>query len=318
MRSTRTARAILGNRLLAQFKESLRDQDLSPVTVRGYRHDLERFRAWLGQHDSLKKGGVSEGAVPLDRITAVDLVNYRQHLIRAEGLQATTINRKVQALKKLFRWARESGRIKQDVSVDLQFMKVGQRLRPPALSESETQALLRAAGQTRHGLAKRNYALVTLLLESGLRVSEVCALLLGDLNLRDRSGRVRVREGKGRKQREVPLNSNARRALRLYLAPRKHSQAEDYVFLSERGGKPLALRTVEATLAELGHRAHIRRLSVTPHLMRHTFAQRYLKHNPGKLVELAALLGHESLDTTAIYTRPTAEQLAASLEKAQR
>jgi site-specific recombinase XerD len=224
----------------------------------------------------------------------------------------------VQALKKLFRWARESGRVKQDVSIDLQFMKVGQRLRPPALSESETQALLRAAGQTRHGLAKRNYALVTLLLESGLRVSEVCALQLGDLNLRDRSGRVRVGEGQGCKQRDVPLNSNARRALRLYLANREHPKPEDYVFLSERGGKPLALRTVEATLAELGRRAHIRRLPVTPNLMRHTFAQQYLKHNPGKLVELAALLGHESLDTTAIYTRPTAEQLAASREKAQR
>jgi site-specific recombinase XerD len=80
----------------------------------------------------------------------------------------------------------------------------------------------------------------------------------------------------------------------------------------------VALRTVEAMIAQLGQRARIRRLAVTPHLMRHTFAQRYLKHNPGQLVELAALLGHESLDTTALYTRPTAEQLEASVEKAQR
>ena len=122
----------------------------------------------------------------------------------------------------------------------------------------------------------------------------------------------------GRKAREVPLNSNARRALRLYLQGREHPQPEDHVFLSERGGKPLALRTVQATLAELGRRARIRRLPVTPHLMRHTFAQRYLQHNPGKLVELATLLGHESLDTTAIYTRPTAEQLAVSRERSQR
>jgi integrase/recombinase XerC len=203
------------------------------------------------------------------------------------------------------------------VSADLRFLQLGQRLRPPALTEAEVQALLRAAGQTGHGLAKRNYALVTLFLESGLRVSEVCPLRLGDLNLRDRSGRVRVPEGKGRKEREIPLNSSARRALRLYLANREHAQPEDYVFLSERGGKPLALRTVEATLAKLGQRARIRRLPVTPHLLRHTFAQRYLRHNPGKLVELATLLGHESLDTTALYTRPTAEQLAASLEKGQ-
>jgi len=202
--------------------------------------------------------------------------------------------------------------------VDLRFLPLGPRLRPPGLTAPEVQALLRAAGETRHGLAKRNYALVTLLVETGLRVGEVCQLRRGDLEVHDRSGRVRVREGKGRKAREVPLNSNARRGLRLYLADRPKPQPEDPVFLSERGGKPLALRTVQATIAELGQRAHIRRLPVTPHLMRHTFALRYLKHNPGELLELATLLGHESLDTTALYARPTVEQLAARVERSQR
>jgi site-specific recombinase XerD len=105
--------------------------------------------------------------------------------------------------------------------------------------------------------------------------------------------------------------------LRLNLADRPEPHPEDPVFLSERGGKPLALRTVQATIAELGQRAHIRRLPVTPHLMRHTFALRYLKHNPGELLELATLLGHESLDTTALYARPTVEQLAAGVERSQ-
>jgi integrase/recombinase XerC len=313
MRSIRANRALLADPLLGDFGQSLQSQDLSPVTARGYRHDLERFRAWIEQ-----SRGTPSGTLPIVRITAVDLINYRQHLVRTQRLEATTINRKIQALKKLFRWARQAGHVASDVSADLRFLPLGQRLRPPRLTESEVQALLRAAGQTRHGLAKRNYALVTLLVESGLRVGEVCQLRVGDLNVRDRSGQVKVREGNGRKEREVPLNSNARRALRLYLQGREHPQPEDHVFLSERGGKPLALRTVQATLAELGRRARIRRLPVTPHLMRHTFAQRYLQHNPGKLVELATLLGHDSLDTTAIYTRPTAEQLAVSAERSQR
>jgi site-specific recombinase XerD len=309
MRSIRSTSAILGDLLFGDFARRLAEQDLSPVTARGYRHDLDRFRRWIEEHG---------GAILLGRITAVDLINYRQHLVRAERLQATTINRKIQALKKLFRWAREAGHVKTDVSADLRFLPLGQRLRPPGLTESEVQALLRAAGQTRHGLAKRNYALVTLLVETGLRVGEVCQLRRLDLDVRDRSGQVQVREGKGRKERKVPLNSNARRALRLYLADRSQPQPEDYVFLSERGGKPLALRTVQATLAELGQRASIRRLSVTPHLMRHTFALRYLNQNPGKLVELATLLGHESLDTTMLYVRPTAEQLVASVERSRR
>lgn len=309
MRSIRAARAILGDALLGDFERRLAELDLSPVTARGYRHDLDRFRRWIEEH---------RGAIPLDQITGVDLINYRQHLVRSERLQATTINRKIQALKKLFRWARESGHIKTEVSEDLRFLPLGQRLRPPGLTESEVQALCRAAGQTRHGLAKRNYALVTLLVETGLRVGEVCQLQRGDLDVRDRSGEVQVRQGKGRKERTVPLNSNVRRALRLYLADRPQPQPEEFVFLSERGGKPLALRTVQATLAELGQRAGIRRLPVTPHLMRHTFALRYLAHNPGKLVELATLLGHESLDTTMLYARPTAEQLVASVERSRR
>jgi site-specific recombinase XerD len=81
------------------------------VTARGYRHDLDRFRQWM-EHG---RGAAGDG-VPLGRITAVDLINYRQHLVRVERLEATTINRKVQALKKLFRWAREGGQVKTNIS----------------------------------------------------------------------------------------------------------------------------------------------------------------------------------------------------------
>jgi site-specific recombinase XerD len=199
MRSIRLAPAILGEDLFLEFARELAARDLSPVTARGYLHDLGRFREWVAG----SRGG-SAKSVPLHRITAVDLINYRQHLVRTERLEATTINRKVQALKKLFRWARESGQVKSDVSVDLRFLPLGKRMRPPSLTGAEVQALLRAAGQTRHGLAKRNYALVMLLLESGLRVGELCQLRTGDLEMHDRSGRVRVCEGKGRKAREVP------------------------------------------------------------------------------------------------------------------
>ena len=312
MRSILSAAPVLGDLLLAAFARALRDQDLSPVTVRDYLHDLQRFRAWIEG-----SRGSSQREVLFRRLTTVQLVNYRQHLLGVERLKASTINRKIQALKKLFGWARQKGHVKLDVSRELQFVRVGERLRPKGLTEAEVQALLRAAGQTSHGLAKRNYALLEVLLETGLRVGEVAALRIGDLALHDRSGVVQVREGKGRKQREVPLNSNARRALKLYLKGREPLRDEEYVFLSERGGKPLSLRTMQATVSELARRAGITRIPVSPHTMRHCFALRYLKRNPGELVELATLLGHESLDTTAVYTRPSAEQLAAGLEKSR-
>src|SRR5258708_13436557 len=78
--------------------------------------------------------------------------------------------------------------------------------RPIGLAEPEVHMLLRAAGQSRHGLAKRNYALIQLMLQAGLRVGEVAALSVADVPTRERSGIVRIRQGKGAKEREVPLH----------------------------------------------------------------------------------------------------------------
>lgn len=75
------------------------------------------------------------------------------------------------------------------------------------------------------------------------------------------------------------------------------------------------MRTIQATVSDLARRAKITRFAVSAHSLRHSFALRFLRRHPGKLVELAALLGHESLDTTAVYTRPSAEDLAAAVEE---
>jgi integrase/recombinase XerC len=154
-----------------------------------------------------------------------------------------------------------------------------------------------------------------LLLQAGLRVGETTSLCIGDVRLRSRGGEVHVRYGKGEKEREVPLNASVRRALSAYLETRHAAAPEpgEPLFLS-RTGERLSERSVQALVQGLARRARISRLSVSPHTLRHTFALQYLKQNPGKLVELASLLGHDSLDTTAIYTRPSAEDLAADLE----
>jgi site-specific recombinase XerD len=90
---------------------------------------------------------------------------------------------------------------------------------PVGLTEPEVHTLLRLAGESGHGLATRNYALVQLMVQAGLRVGEVTVLRIVDITARGRSGLVRIREGKGLKAREVPLNATARRALQLYRTP---------------------------------------------------------------------------------------------------
>jgi len=118
-----------------------------------------------------------------------------------------------------------------------------------------------------------------------------------------------VRSGKGRKRREVHLHKEARQALEAYLAVRPESERED-LFLGQRGG--LGTRGIQMRLQALGNAAGV---AVTPHVLRHTFATRLLREAEADLVTVAALLGHESITTTALYTQPGEEDKAAAVER---
>ena len=113
------------------------------------------------------------------------------------------------------------------------------------MTDPEVHALLRAAGASSHGLAARNYAMVQLMLQAGLRVGEVSALQVGDATLGDRSGTVRIRHGKGLKALDVPLNATARRALRQHLDRRPAPDSGAPLFASSRNGA-MPVRTVQA------------------------------------------------------------------------
>jgi integrase/recombinase XerC len=290
---------------LCAFLAELARTDLAPATRRGYGYDLRHFLAW--------HAGIQDGGFALERLGEHDLIAYRQHLL-ALGRRPATINRRLDALRRLCRWARETGRLRDDVARDLRPVRAARNRRPAGLTDAEAHALLRAAGASSHGLAVRNYALVQLMLQAGLRVGEVAALHVSDVSLHERSGVVRIRHGKGLKAREVPLNATVRRALKHALDERQMLGAQEPLFLSSRGGA-MPVRSIQAVITALARRARLKRLAVSAHTLRHTFALGYLRDNPGKLVELAGLLGHDSLDTTAVYTRPSVDDLAADLER---
>ena len=284
---------------LGLFLKALAREDLSAVTVRGYRSDVSTFLSWY--------------EAPLEQLTPSDLAHFRQHLSRDRAMKPASVNRKLEALRRFCRWAHAARKLRTDVAASLKLKRVPRGTRPKGLTAGEVQALLRAAGQSRKSLAPRNYALVQLLLQAGLRVSEAAVLCIGDLEIRERHGKVHVR-GKGEKERDVPLNATARRALQTYLHERQNAGADAPVFLSESGAR-LSVRSIQSLVSELARRARIARIPVSAHTLRHTFALGYLKQNPGKLVELATLLGHESLDTTAAYALPSEEDLAEEVER---
>lgn len=205
---------------LADFQASLERADLAPATVAGYLKDVRLFLRWhagAGDFPALREG---------------ELIAYRQHLITQRGLRPATVNRRLEALRRLCRRAQTEGRVRSDAAGAVKPVRTERNRQPAGLTGAEIHGLLRAAGSSGHGHARRDYALVQLLVQTGLRIGEVSALRHADIELRERTGMLRVRDGKGRKEREVPLNATARRALRQYLAQRPTAGAESWLFLS--------------------------------------------------------------------------------------
>lgn len=296
---------------LDSFIAHLQARDRSPHTRTAYRRNVEAFFAWLARQMGRD--------VPPVEVTPYDVQRYRDHLLATH--RPAGVNQQIAALRAFFSWAVEAGIAATNPAAGVRTVRQERRT-PRALSGQEVYRLqreaaarrqlaeARAAGAVTPAVieARRDEALLNLLLYTGLRVGEAAALRVEDVVLNERSGKVMVRSGKGRKYREVPLHREARRALREYLEVRP-DQGEA-LFLGQRG--PLGVRGIQMRLKEIGKAAGV---DVTPHVLRHTFATRLLRKAGVDLVTVAALLGHESVATTAIYTQPDEAALAQAVER---
>jgi len=265
---------------LKQFHEALKGEDLSDVSVRGYLYDLIYFRNWL-------TSGLGQ-EVALKRISTANLAAYRQHLVEDKGMKAAAINRRVQSVKKLFSWAHSLALIGENPARHLRFMKPDARKSPKGVNDKEFHALLRAAGKSPHGMGKRNYALIQLMVQTGLRVSEAANIKVEDLTIYERSGWINIPAGRGLEARRLPLNATVRRAINAYLNTSGDRSPEDLLFFTKRG-QPASVRTLQRTISVLAQRARIDRIKVSANTLRHTFVHNYLKAHPGGLEALAEL-----------------------------
>jgi site-specific recombinase XerD len=280
------------------FLEHLFEQGKSQLTINQYGRALTHFARWLEQ----SYGEAFDPAAVLPR----DVADWKAHQQTVERAAPATINQRLTALSQFFQWAMANNHTRRDPTRPVKQLRLEPR-RPKALDKKQTRRLLR---QVELAGNRRDIALVTLLLETGLRVSEVLALTPTDLTLNERSGQVIVRRGKGGQPRTVPLTVEARRALKPYLA---EEVAGEELWTGQRG--PLQdTSAIYKLLKNYAFRAGLAPDLVTPHVLRHTFATRYLERNPGDLRGLAALLGHRSLDTVMVYTQPTTEELTRRME----
>lgn len=249
----------------------------SDDTKKSYRYALGRFQRYLEG-----SGG------SLDNLTQYDVQAYISYMQTVLKRQAATINREYATVASFAQWSKQHHAL-----VDVRLPKTvhPSKVKPKSLERNDRNQVFRDVQRDGN---LRNTAMVYLLYYCGLRVSELVAIDIDDIEISDRKGELRI-IGKGNKERFVPIDPKARVFIKQYLESRKDDC--EALFVTERAPKRLAVRDVQRVL---------QKYDIHPHLLRHTFA-RDLVDNGTDLTTVQELLGHADINTTARYTKPSME-----------
>lgn len=283
------------------------EKGYSENTINAYRNDLNQLA------DFVEETAVGKGDTP--DWSSVDrnlLISYILDL-KERNYAPATVARKVAAVKSFFDFLVADGIIKSDPTENLSSPKVGKAL-PKPLSATEVELLLAAPAKLSTPEAKRDVAMIELLYATGMRVSELISLNVGDVNLE--AGFVRCM-GKGSKERIIPIHQEAIRFVKEYIVEARtqllRDEDEQALFLNRRGER-LTRQGFWLILKNYAKAAGIKK-PVTPHTLRHSFATHIL-NGGADLRAVQELLGHANISSTQIYTHLTSEHVRQAYEKA--
>lgn len=274
------------------FTLRCKSNNVAATTQRLYGSQIGAFKRWAE----------SQGLRPSETTTA----HLRAYLEakRAKGNKDVSVDCSYRVLKTFWRFLKRDGLIIQDPMEKVEHPRIESRLIRPFTTE-QLRALLSVI-PARTDLGARDFALLTLLADSGLRVSEALSLEVGAVDFG--SGTVRVM-GKGRKERVVPFGQTAKRALIEWLKVRGEIPGVSSLWIN-RLGHGITSRQVLRRMVEYGEAAKIEQVRISPHTLRHTFAVSYLR-NGGDPLTLQRILGHTDLAMTRRYVALTCDDLAA-------
>lgn len=289
------------------YLQHLQRENASPETVETYGIDLAQFRDFLG-----RAGQAQVAALPrLDQIDLPLLREWLGHLFR-QKMAASTMRKKIAALRGLFHFALVRGWVQKNPAKLLQLPKLPKGMPKVPTAEQLSTVLDQAEDQRwEKPFPKRDRAILELLYGCGLRVSECAGLNLEDL---DRDGQWLLVRGKGKKERQVPFAGQAAACLQSYLQVREPAMiTERAIFLNHRGSR-LSVRSIQ-NIVSFYSRQVLQDNSIHPHTLRHAYAT-HLLADGADLRAIQELLGHARLSTTQKYTQLSLTDLMAVYDKA--
>lgn len=281
--------------IIEQYLEFLGNNDRSISTISSYRSDLYLFAKWFESKNNEE--------VKPHRITPTDLRFYKQYLVDA-GMKPNSINRKLRVLKSFINYLIETDRIKQRFPIPKPVRDTV--VAPRWLDKNQQNSMLRHLEKYSN---ERDYAIIKILLNTGLRVSELITLKWTDVRMTDKKGAITVRYSKANRYRDVPLNKDARNAF-LSLGFMKLCNKDQPILQGQRG--QLTSRGVQLMIKRRFEYTELDFMS--PHILRHTFCKNLVNADVS-LEKVALLAGHESLDTTKLYCHPSFDDLSESVDK---
>ena len=282
------------------------EKGFSKNTIFAYRNDLYQLADFVEQ-EATKHGSTASWA-NFDRQGMISyLINLKER-----NYAAPTVARKVAATRSFFDFMIAEGRIKDKPSQNIDSPKIGRSL-PKPISISQVRRLLEQPARLSAPEAKRDTAILQLLYASGMRVSELVALNVKDVDTEE--GYVRC-FGKGHKERIIPIHRQATVSVVEYLKESRprltHDDAEEALFLNRRGER-LTRQGLWQILKGYAKAADLDK-EVTPHTLRHSFATHMLSGG-ADLRSVQELLGHANISTTQVYTHLTTEHVRRVYEK---
>ena len=294
--------------LLQDYRDYLYDQDKSEQTVKAYIADLRSFSRWFQQ--------TTGEPFNLESVTPMEIIDYRNAMLDW-GKKPSTINRSLISISILCQWAQQNDLILNNPAEGIRSV-AEEPIAPRALERKEQLGLLRAVRKSGN---LRDLAIITMLLHTGMRVSELCNLRVFDIRISTNSNMIAVREGKGTKRRNIPLNSTVISVLKDYLKALSSNEPvalitgpnpdkERFLFYGQKR-MPLTDRGVRYIIKKYAYNAKIDNLS--PHVFRHTCAKNLI--DAGQSIDrVAKILGHSNINTTSVYTIPTERDLHITME----